>query len=229
MSALPLVDPLVVLEACTAAAQDATDRWSSETAAEWWEAAVRAFDSLPVSQQSADDRDDLLVARVEALARAGRGQTVLDVVNAGLLEAVREGRTSAVGRLAGALLRAAGAWPWVSYGTDPGPLLERARGGRALGRERQGSSRTGSCCAGGGKLLPPRTRDPESMERPRSRHRPRTRRSGCDRGRAARTDSAFLRSRAAQRGVHAPYCASFSNCRTNNRVSTASSHTPSRA
>ena len=25
------------------------------------------------------------------------------------------------------------------------------------------------------------------------------------------------------------YCASFSNCRTNNRVSTASSHTPSRA
>ena len=125
MSALPLVDPLVVLEACTAAAQDATDRWSSETAAEWWEAAVRAFDLLPVSQQSADDRDDLLVARVEALARAGRGQTVLDVVNAGLLEAVREGRTSAVGRLAGALLRAAGAWPWVSYGTDPGPLLER--------------------------------------------------------------------------------------------------------
>lgn len=125
MSALPLVDPLVVLEACTAAAQDATDRWSSETAAEWWEAAVRAFDLLPASRQLADDRDDLLVARVEALARAGRGQTILDVVNAGLLEAVREDRTSAVGRLAGALLRAAGAWPWVSYGRDPGPLLER--------------------------------------------------------------------------------------------------------
>ncbi|MFE4499784.1 BTAD domain-containing putative transcriptional regulator [Rhodococcus sp. NPDC056743] len=125
MSALPLVDPHIVLEACTSAAQDATDRWSSETAAEWWEAAVHAFDLLPASQQSADARDDLLVARVEALARAGRGQTVLDVVNAGILDAVREDRTSAVGRLAGALLRAAGAWPWVSYGSDPGPLLER--------------------------------------------------------------------------------------------------------
>lgn len=124
-SALPLVDPREVLDACTAAAREATERWSSETAAHWWEAAVHAFDLLPASEQSAGDRDDLLVARVEALARAGRGQTVLDVVDAGLLDAVREGRTSAAGRLAAALLRAAGAWPWVSYGRDPGPLLER--------------------------------------------------------------------------------------------------------
>ncbi len=128
LSALPLVDPGVVLEACSAAARQAAERWSSESAAQWWEAAVRAFDLLPASLQSIDARDDLLVARVEALARAGRGQTVLDVVNSGLLEAVREGRTSAVGRLAAALLRAAGAWPWVSYGKDPGPLLERLAG-----------------------------------------------------------------------------------------------------
>lgn len=124
-SALPLADPREVLDACTAAAREATERWSSETAAHWWAAAVQAFDLLPASEQSSGDRDDLLVARVEALARAGRGQTVLDVVDAGLLDAVREGRTSAAGRLAAALLRAAGAWPWVSYGRDPGPLLER--------------------------------------------------------------------------------------------------------
>ncbi|TQF65738.1 AAA family ATPase [Rhodococcus spelaei] len=124
-AALPLVDPREVLDACTVAAREATERWSSETAAHWWEIGVQTFDLLPASERSPDDRDDLLVARVEALARAGRGQTVLDVVDAGLLDAVREGRTSGAGRLAAALLRAAGAWPWVSYGRDPGPLLER--------------------------------------------------------------------------------------------------------
>ncbi|MFC9790158.1 BTAD domain-containing putative transcriptional regulator [Rhodococcus sp. NPDC127528] len=124
-AALPLVDPHEVLDACTVAAREATERWSSETAAHWWETAVQIFDQLPAAEQSPDDRDDLLVARVEALARAGRGQTVLDVVGAGLLDALREGRTSGAGRLAAALLRAAGGWPWVSYGRDPGPLLER--------------------------------------------------------------------------------------------------------
>ncbi|MCA1005856.1 AAA family ATPase [Rhodococcus hoagii] len=124
-AALPLVDPREVVDACTVAAREATERWSSETAAHWWETAVQIFDRLPASERSPDERDDLLVARVEALARAGRGQTVLDVVCAGLLDAVREERTSGAGRLAAALLRAAGGWPWVSYGRDPGPLLER--------------------------------------------------------------------------------------------------------
>ena len=45
-------------------------------------------------------RDELLVAQVSALARAGRGQTVLDVVDAALLDAVRGGRTGSAGRLA---------------------------------------------------------------------------------------------------------------------------------
>lgn len=124
-AALPLADPQVVLDACTLAAREAAERWSSETAAHWWEVAVDTFDLLPASARSSNDRDDLVVARVEALARAGRGQTVLDVVDAGLLDAVRERRTPGAGRLAAALLRAAGAWPWVSYGRDPGPLLER--------------------------------------------------------------------------------------------------------
>lgn len=126
--ALPLADPAEVLDACRAAAEDAAQRWSSETAADWWASALHAFDLLPPASRPAHERDGLLVARVEALARAGRGQTVLDVVDAGLLDAVREGRTSAAGRLAASLLRAAGAWPWVSYGSDPGPLLARLAG-----------------------------------------------------------------------------------------------------
>lgn len=128
MAALPVADPRTVLDACIDAAREATERWNSETAAQWWEAAVQAFDLLPSPEQPAGARDDLLVARVEALARAGRGQTVLDVVDAGLLAAVREGRTATAGRLAAALLRSAGAWPWVSYGKDPGPLLARLSG-----------------------------------------------------------------------------------------------------
>lgn len=72
-----------------------------------------------------DRRDALLVAQVAALARAGRGQTVLDVLVAALLDAARAGRARTVGRLASSLLRSAGAWPWPTYGDDPGPLLER--------------------------------------------------------------------------------------------------------
>lgn len=127
-AALSVSDPRVVLDACTDAAREATERWNSETAAQWWEAAVHAFDLLPSADQPPGARDDLLVARVEALARAGRGQTVLDVVDAGLLAAVRDGRTTTAGRLAAALMRSAGAWPWMSYGKNPGPVLERLFG-----------------------------------------------------------------------------------------------------
>ncbi|UYP17343.1 AAA family ATPase [Rhodococcus sp. Z13] len=125
VAASPLVDPRDVLDACVVAAREATDRWISEEAARWWDAAVRAFDLLPASDRDPGTRDDLLVAHVEELVRSGRGQTVLDAVEAGLLDAVRDGRTATAGRLAATLLRSAGAWPWVSYGKDPGPVLER--------------------------------------------------------------------------------------------------------
>ena len=126
MAALPLADAVEAVEACVAVAQAAEVSWSSDSAAEWWEAASRALALVPPGR-SADlyDADDLLVARVEALARAGRGQTVLDTVEAGLMDAARAGRTATIGRLAGGLLRMAGIWPWVSYGEDPGPLLTR--------------------------------------------------------------------------------------------------------
>lgn len=125
VAALPLADAREVLDACRAAAADADRRWSSDAAAHWWGEALRAFDALPAAAGEPGERDDLLVARVESLARAGRGQTVLDVVDAGLAEAVRADRPRTVGRLASALLRSSGAWPWVAHGEDPGPLRER--------------------------------------------------------------------------------------------------------
>ena len=47
------------------------------------------------------------------------------MIDAALLDAARAGRARTVGRLASSLLRSAGAWPWPTYGDDPGPLLER--------------------------------------------------------------------------------------------------------
>jgi DNA-binding SARP family transcriptional activator len=128
LAAVPLVEPAEALAACREAARDAERRWSSEEAAEWWSAALGAHELLPAAARTPGERDDLLVARVRALAHAGRMQTVIDVVDAGLLDAVREERTSAAGRLAAALLRAAGAWPWATYGGDPGSLLARLAG-----------------------------------------------------------------------------------------------------
>lgn len=78
----------------------------------------------------------------------------------------------------------------VSYRS--GTTARTARGGRAFGRERQVSSRTGSAALAVGSCYHPEAEIPNRWSA-RARHRPRTRRSGCDRGRAARTDSAFLR------------------------------------
>ena len=124
VAAMPLGDPAEVLAACRAAAVAAEARWTSEAAAHWWREALGAFDALPEAG-AASDRDDILVAQVEALARSGRAQTVLDVVDAGLRAAEREGRAHTAGRLASALLRSSGAWPWVAYGADAGPVLAR--------------------------------------------------------------------------------------------------------
>jgi DNA-binding SARP family transcriptional activator/nucleoside-triphosphatase THEP1 len=123
VAALPLVDPTEVVEACRLAAEQATQRWSSETAARWWQAALDAYDLLPAASRSDAERDGLTVAVLEALARAGRGQTVVETVHRHLLEALRTGRTATAGRLASALLRVSGGWPWLAPGVDPGALL----------------------------------------------------------------------------------------------------------
>jgi hypothetical protein len=136
LAAMPLVDAAETLDACRAAALDAEQRWESESAAQWWEQALRAAVQLPTTNGSsthgpglggtiAVDRDDLLINQVSALARAGRGQTVLDVLDAALFDAVRAGRTASAGRLAATLLRTSGAWPWITYGDDPSGVLTR--------------------------------------------------------------------------------------------------------
>lgn len=123
--ALPHVDPADALVACRAAAVVAEQRWSAETAAEWWAAALRASELRPAGDRSVGEEDDLRVAEIAALARAGRYQTLLDRVDGALLDAVRERRWPTTGALASALLRAAGAWPWISYGEDTSALRDR--------------------------------------------------------------------------------------------------------
>jgi DNA-binding SARP family transcriptional activator/tetratricopeptide (TPR) repeat protein len=131
LAAHPFVDAAEVLDGCRDAALDAEERWNSEAAADLWNSALRAWEWLPVGARSESERDDLLISRVAALARSGRRQTVLDVVDAALLDAVREGRTSSAGRLASTLLRTAGSWPWI-YSDHPERLLARLAAAESL-------------------------------------------------------------------------------------------------
>ena len=123
VAAQPLVEPDVVVEACRRAAEEATQRWSSDIAATWWQAALDAFDRLPAAARDEAERDVLVVAMLEAHSRAGRGRLVLTTVQRNLTEAIRAGRTTTAGLVASALLRASGAWPWLAPGEDPGDLL----------------------------------------------------------------------------------------------------------
>lgn len=139
LAALPLADPHVVFEACRKAAQAAEDRWFSDDAAGWWAAASRAYAMLPAADQDDEERDELLIARVNALGRAGRRQTVITVVEAALSEAVHADRIASAGRLAAASLRTGGVWPWTSFSVDPGPLLTRLAGVEPLVRTDPGA------------------------------------------------------------------------------------------
>ena len=123
VAAQPLVEPATVVAACRLAAEQATAQWSSDIAAGWWQAALDAYDRLPVSARDDDERDALTVELLEANSRAGRGQLVLDSVQRYLGEALRSGHAASAGRVASALLRASGGWPWLAPGHDPGELL----------------------------------------------------------------------------------------------------------
>jgi DNA-binding SARP family transcriptional activator len=116
-----MVDPRAVVEACAIAARDADSRWDWDVAAHQWAAALAASENVAAQ----DERDDLLIAQLTALARAGRGQTVLDTVDVALEEASRRGRIATIGRLAAALLRTSGAWPWTAPGSDPSHVVNR--------------------------------------------------------------------------------------------------------
>ena len=123
LAAQDLVDASVVAAACVAAAREAQERWDWDISAQQWAGALAAIERG--ANVVGFDRDDLLVAQLAALARAGRGQTVLDTVASALADAQRRGRTSTIGRLAAALLRTSGAWPWPSEGSNPAGVLAR--------------------------------------------------------------------------------------------------------
>lgn len=123
VAAQPLVEPAAVVQACRVAAEQATAQWSSEIASRWWQAALDAYDRMPASARDDGERDALTVELLEAHSRAGRGQLVLNSVERYLGEALRTGRAATAGRVASALLRASGGWPWLAPGHDPGELL----------------------------------------------------------------------------------------------------------
>lgn len=118
---LAVADPDLVEQACTIAARDAEARWDWDAAAAQWEAALVAQQAQGYSDPTR--RNGLMVARLIALARAGRYQTVLDDTTAALDDAA--GQTAIIGRLAATLLRTSGAWPWAAFGADPTVLLTR--------------------------------------------------------------------------------------------------------
>ena len=136
MAALPFGSAAEALEAAGRLAIEAEAAWQFESAAYWWENAGKAWDLAAAQDpRPRSERDDLTVAQLAALAHTGRSQTVVDLIDAGLLEAIRQGRTGFAGRLAAALLRATGSWPWSAYGMDPGRLLPRLAGVEGLVRE----------------------------------------------------------------------------------------------
>ena len=156
IAALPLVDPQVVVDACRLAAEQAAGQWSSEIAARWWRAALDAYDLMSAAQRTDSDRDALTVALLQALARAGRGQTVLDTAATALTEALRSGRAVTAGRIACELLRVSGGWPWLAPGDDPGELLELLWRAAHLADAEPRCGSPGARRTGGGALLSPR-------------------------------------------------------------------------
>ncbi|WP_018178982.1 BTAD domain-containing putative transcriptional regulator [Jongsikchunia kroppenstedtii] len=114
LAALPIVETSEAIEACRAAAAEATARWDSENSAYWLQSALRTYESLPQADQDVAVRDGLLIDMLGAQSRAGRVQLVLDTVEARLGEAIRAGGTATAGRLASALVRAGGGWPWIA-------------------------------------------------------------------------------------------------------------------
>jgi DNA-binding SARP family transcriptional activator len=124
VAAGPLVDPLDVVAACSAAADDAAARWTSEVAARWWRTAIDTYRHVAADQQVASVRDELTMSLLQAESRAGRGQTVIDTARVQMMEAMDAGRVATTGKLAAALLRSSGGWPWQAPTADPGPILE---------------------------------------------------------------------------------------------------------
>lgn len=108
LEALPVAEAPEVVGACRVAADDAIAHWDSESAARWLDAALRTAENAGLP-----DTDDLLIDLLAARALAGHLQQVLETVEERLTRAIASGATVSAGRVAGALIRAAGAWPWI--------------------------------------------------------------------------------------------------------------------
>ncbi len=163
LAALPLADAREAFEAARSAALDAEQRWESEAAAQWWGNALTTFDQLGSAPDV--DRDELVIAQVAALARAGRGQTVLDVIDAGIVDAVRRDRMESAGRLAATLLRITGAWPWAVYGQDHVPLFTRLSGLEPALRQHPSAHARVLAALAVGSYYDPEGRAPDELSR----------------------------------------------------------------
>ncbi|WP_375492100.1 BTAD domain-containing putative transcriptional regulator [uncultured Jatrophihabitans sp.] len=123
VAALPLVEVDDAFAACRAVADDADAHWQTDSAAYWWQAALRTYDQLPAGGRDPDVRDDLVRRQLAALIRAGRGQTVYEVIDTEMQRALADGRFAPIAMMCANLIRSTGAWPWAAFGQDPGPLL----------------------------------------------------------------------------------------------------------
>ena len=71
VAALPAVEPMVVVEACRLAAEQADRQGSSESAQRWWRAALGAYDLLPAAARVAREREALRSAAQRARRDSG--------------------------------------------------------------------------------------------------------------------------------------------------------------
>jgi len=123
-AAMPVARSATVMAACRDAAEYAESVWDWEAAARQWAAARGALGPRRTGGKR-DLHDELLAAEVAALARAGRVETLLGVVADALPDSDHLRRGPAVARLASALLRCCGAWPWSNPGQASATVLER--------------------------------------------------------------------------------------------------------
>ena len=119
-AAMAIVGPHLVVDACSVAARAAEHTWDWEAAAQQWDAASAAQQLVPDTGR--DERDALLIHRLNCLVRSGRPLDTLDLVAAAVDTAAAGHETASIGRLAAVLLRTAGTW---GLGADRPALMAR--------------------------------------------------------------------------------------------------------
>lgn len=123
-AAMPVARSTTVLAACRDAAEYAESVRDWAAAARQWAAARDALGARHTDGRR-DLHDELMIAETAALARAGRGETLIGVVTDAWQETDGLLRSRVAARMAGALLRSGGAWPWATYGQAPSTILDQ--------------------------------------------------------------------------------------------------------